>query len=132
VFWFWIVEAIIQAAGILIVCVFAICSITGDPSEGRMDNMWTNGLLVYALVVIVANVKVIMFSYSHYPFSITIIVLSILSYFIVAIALTELFPINEVLENYDSRGGILAVFVNPNSYFASIVVTFGCFIIAPL
>lgn len=58
--------------------MFALCAVSTDSSEGRMDNMWVGGLLVLTLVVLVANIKVAIFSFSHYWFSVLILVLSVL------------------------------------------------------
>ena len=113
------------------VSVHAVCDSTADTHEGRMHGMWFAGLLVYSLIVTVANIEILQFSYSHTWFSLTIIGLSIISYYIVSLLLTELLPIERWLENYNPRGGMYALFTNPNAWFAFIVVVVLCFILIP-
>ena len=93
VFWRWVFEAVWQGLAILMISVHAVCDSTSDRDEGRMHGMWFAGLLVYSLIVTVANIQILVFSYSHTWFSVTIIGLSILSYYVVSLLLTEILPI---------------------------------------
>jgi hypothetical protein len=97
-----------------------------------MGSMYVGGVLVFMLVVVVANIKVVTFSYSHYWFSVVMLVLSVLSFFIICLLLLDWLPISEFLENYESRGAIDYVFENPNSYFVFFLVVYGCFMFMPV
>ena len=131
VFWRWIFEAVWQGLAILMISVHAVCDGTSDSEEGRMHGMWFAGLLVYSLIVTVANIQILCFSYSHTWFSVAIIGISIVLYYIASLCLTELFPIQKWLENYNPRGGMYNLFVNPNAWLAFMIVIVMCFFLIP-
>ena len=112
--------------------MFAVCAITTDGDEGRMDNYYVGGFLVLALVVLVANIKVATFSYSHYWFSVLAMVLSVLFLFLWSAILTEWLPISEFLENYDSRGSTSKMVDNGMAWIAVFAVLYLCFMLTPI
>ena len=132
IFWYWIIEAMLQSVAILFISLFAVCAITTDGEEGRMDNMYVGGVLVLALVVLVANIKVVTFTFSHYWFSVLISFLSIVVLFLFSAILTEWLPISEFLENYDSRGSTVKMLANPMAWFAIFAVLYLCFMLTPI
>ncbi|CAG9326660.1 unnamed protein product [Blepharisma stoltei] len=131
-FWFWILEATLQACAICLISIFAICTVSGEWESGRMDSMWVYSVLVLALVIIVCNVKIILFSYIHFWFSLIIIALSILLYFLVSAIITEWLPMESFLDNYDGKGSTARMLKNPNSYLCMILITYFCFFMTPL
>jgi len=89
-----------------------------------MDNMWVASNLIFALVVIYSNIKVFLFSYTHYWFTILTLILSIMSYFLVAAIIMEWLPISESLENYSSYGSLERMLSNPNTWTIFVFLIF--------
>ncbi|CAG9326924.1 ATP8A1_3 [Blepharisma stoltei] len=131
IFWLWILEASLQGLAITIVVMFSLCGETSS-IEGRTNSMWTGSALIFAIVVIVANGKVVEFSYSHYWFSLTILSVSVLLYFFILAILTEWLPVSEWLDNYDSKGSLTQMFADGNTYLCSILLIFSFFFYKPL
>lgn len=132
VFWLWILEAFLQGLLVLTTSVGFICQTTGDPYTGKMDNMWVASEVVFGLVVIMVNIKVILISYSNYWFSIGIDILCTTSYYFFAWILTEWVPIDVFFDNYDSRGSTYRMLANPNTYSVTVVVLTLGFLFQPL
>ena len=131
VFWGWILEATLQGLAITILVVYSVCSVTGSHSTGRIDSMYVASVIIISLVVICVNMKVVIFSYTHYWFSVLIVALSILVYFSVCFMITDWFPIHVYFDNFNARGASSRMFENPNFYFASVVLIYGSFFIQP-
>lgn len=106
--------------------MYGVTSSTGDSDDGRIDTMWTGGVLVYACVVTLANLKVLQIHYVHFWFSLGMIALSIISYFICSAIFTEYLWISVVFGNFDGRGSTTKMLLNPNSYlvFITIIVAY--------
>lgn len=89
-----------------------------------MDNMWVASNLIFALVIIYSNIKVFLFSYTHYWFTILTLILSIMSFFFMAALIMEWLPIYEYLENYSSYGSLDRMFRNPNTWTIFVFLIF--------
>ena len=131
-FWEWIIEAIIQSLLILFISVFGLCSTAGTKHYGQIYSMEVSAVMVYGLVVIFVNVKVFIFSFSHTLFSVSILLISILNYYLVSAVITELLPISDTLDNFDSYGATSEMFGNPNAYILIIVLVYSAFFMQPL
>jgi phospholipid-transporting ATPase len=132
IFWFWVLEAFVQGLIVVLISVFTICMTTGDQLHGKMDNMWVAAKLIFGLVVFLVNIKVYLFSYSHYWFSILISALSTLSYIGFTVLLNDYLPIRSWLDNYDGRGSSIRLLKNPNTYSAIAIVFFIAIMISPI
>ncbi|CAG9326533.1 unnamed protein product [Blepharisma stoltei] len=132
VFWLWIVEAVLQAMLILFVAVLAICYYTGDEDYGRVNGMWVASDLVYSLVVIIVNLKIFLFSFTQYWFSILAIFGSIATYYLTSLILTMWLPIINWFDNYDGRGSTEQMFENPNTYSSLVLCIIGAFLFLPI
>lgn len=132
IFWFWVLEAFVQGLIIVLISMFTICMTSGDKTYGQMDNMWVGAKLIFGLVVFLVNIKVYLFSYSHYWFSILISMVSTGSYIGVTILLNDYFPIINWLDNYDSRGSSIRLLQNPNTYSAIVICFFVGFMVHPI
>ncbi|OMJ85156.1 hypothetical protein SteCoe_13546 [Stentor coeruleus] len=132
IFWFWVLEAFIQGLIIVLLSVFTICMTSSDRQYGQMDNMYVASKLIFGLVVFLVNIKVFIFSYSHYWFSILISALSTLSYIGFTVLLNDYLPIYLWLDNYDSRGSSRKLLKNPNTYSAVVICFFIGFMIHPI
>lgn len=88
-FWFWILEAVLQSIAVCLVPMFSLCSVSGDSDNGKIDSMWVASVLIFSLVVAVVNVKIVLFSYVHYWFSVSFIVISILLHLLVSAIVTD-------------------------------------------
>jgi phospholipid-transporting ATPase len=132
IFWFWILEAFCQGLVIVLLSLFALLVSTGDSEYGQMENVHVPASLIFALIVLFVNLKVINFSYSHYWFTILIIVVSTGSFFLFTALLTEILPINHWLDNFDSRGSSVRIMKNPNTYSAICISIFYGFFLKPI
>ena len=132
IFWFWVLEAFVQGLIIVLISMFTICMTSGDQKYGQMDNMWVGAKLIFGLVVFLVNIKVYLFSYSHYWFSIVISILSTGSYLCVTVLLNDYLPIINWLDNYDSRGSSVRLLKNPNTYSAIVICFFVGFMVHPI
>lgn len=94
--------------------------------------MWVASVLVYAMVVIFANLKVFLFSYSHFWFTLLLLLLSVLSFFACSAALTEFVPIISWLDNYDGVGSMRKLLINPNTYVSLVILVYGGFFLQPI
>jgi magnesium-transporting ATPase (P-type) len=130
-FWLWIVEATLQALVITIIAVYAICYTTGE-QDGRIMGMWEVSDLIYFLVVIVCNLRIFTFSRTIYWFSILAVLVSIGNYLFIAFMLTEVFPIESFLDNYDGRGSTSKFLSILNSYAAIVLSVILIFLIPPM
>lgn len=132
IFWFWVLEAFVQGLIVVLISVFTLCMTSGDQRYGQMDNMWVASKLIFGLVVFLVNIKVYLFSYSHYWFSILISALSTFSYIGFTVLLNDYLPIRSWLDNYDSRGSSIKLLQNPNTYSAIAIVLFIGIMIHPI
>jgi phospholipid-transporting ATPase len=130
-FWLWILESILQSALILFIGIFALCFYTGDEDDGHVENMWVGSVLVYAMVVLFANFRILTFTYTHFWFTWLAIFMSILMYFLVSAMLTQWLPMEEWLDNYDGRGSTWQMLKNPNSYTTILLCLVAGFLIQP-
>jgi magnesium-transporting ATPase (P-type) len=132
IFWFWVLEAFVQGLIIVLLSVFTICMTSSDKQYGQMDNMYVASKLIFGLVVFLVNIKVFIFSYSHYWFSILISALSTFSYIGFTVLLNDYLPIYLWLDNYDSRGSSRKLLKNPNTYSAIVICFFIGFMTHPI
>ena len=132
IFWFWVLEAFVQGLIIVLISVFTICMTSGDRMYGQMDNMWVAAKLIFGLVVFLVNIKVYLFSYSHYWFSLIISLLSTMSYVLVTVLMNDYLPIISWMDNYDSRGSSVKLLWNPNTYSAIVICFFVGFMVHPI
>jgi magnesium-transporting ATPase (P-type) len=80
VFWVWFSYGAIQALVLVLVCIRSI-EVSPTP-EGKTVSLWMSGSLVYAGVVIIANLKILGSFHLHSFWSVLIIMLSICTYFV--------------------------------------------------
>ena len=81
-----------------------MCGNTGHPIDGYVDDMWVASSMVLTVVTVIVNIRVMIFSYMYFWFSMVVLLLSILFYFLVCFMLTAWFPPSDLLDNYDSYG----------------------------
>ena len=121
VFWTWIFEGSLQGLVVLSICLFAICATSGDSLTGKMDNMWVASEVIFGVIVLMVNIKVVLLCHIHFSIIILACVLCSLSYFVFAWILTEMIQINLLFDNYDCRGSTRRMMLNPNSYLAGVL-----------
>ena len=132
IFWFWILEAFCQGLIIVLLSIFTLSWNTGDKDHGTMENVWVSSVLIFAMVVVFVNLKIITFTYSNFWFSLTIIALSAGSFFLCTILITEVLPIISWLDNFDSKGSSNRLVYNPNTYSAIVIILFVGFLTRPI
>jgi phospholipid-transporting ATPase len=115
-FWMWIIEGIISSIALLFVVIFAMCKYTGDKTYGTMENIWVGGMELYALIIVLVNLKVLMLSNRHFWFSILMLLLSIGSYFFTTFLIVEWMPMSELFGNWDMRHSSFRIFTSPIAY----------------
>lgn len=131
-FWQWILEAVFQSCVICLITFYAICYYSGDEESGRIDNMYVGSVLVYGMVVILANFRIFMFSQMHFWFTWLIMILSVVSYFVLSYFITERFYIEQLLDNWDSRSSTIRMLTNPNTYTAAFAILVICCMTNPI
>jgi phospholipid-transporting ATPase len=131
IFWKWVVEGSIHGIIIMITVAYVLAYSVNQPN-GKVAGMWEISDLTLSLVIIIANVKILTFSYTWYWFSVLIIILSIGSYFIIAIILTQWITISDYLDNYDGRGSTVKILQMPNTYAIILLVQVGFLLTDPL
>ena len=78
IFWLWIVFGVWQA---FIVCFATYYIFTCITSENHSLDFWADGMTVFGTVILIANIKILLFSNTYSLLSVTIIVLSVLFYY---------------------------------------------------
>ena len=121
-FWMWIIEGIFSSLALLFVVMYAMCQYSDDRVDGTMENMWVGGMELYALIVILVNIKVLMFSFRHFWFSILIILVSIGSYFLTTFLVVEWLPLSDFFDNWDMRQSSFRIFTSPTAYSVAVLL----------
>jgi magnesium-transporting ATPase (P-type) len=132
VFWTWILEGAVQGLVVLSVCIFSICSTSGDKDFGKMDDMWVASEVIFAVIVVTVNLKVVFLCHVQFWVIICACFLCSLSYFVFAWVLTEVIPISLLFDNYDSRGSTFRMMINPNTYLAGVLSIVINFLLSPV
>jgi len=81
-FWSWIFYGVWQSLLLTLPTFYAMEGNFIYEEDGYMFNFWTSGMTIFGYVIIVANVKVLLFSNRHSILSLTLIFGSILVYYI--------------------------------------------------
>ena len=131
VFWLWILEASFESWAIILLSVNALGYYSSE-EDGKIVGMWEISELVYIMVIIVANIRILMFTYTWYWFFIMALIFSVISYFISSLILTEWLPIRDYLDNFDGRGSTVKILAFPNTYIVIILLVVSIFTILPL
>lgn len=131
-FWLWIIEAALQALGVFLLTQISVCWYTSDVSNGRLENLWVAGVLAFGIVVVIVNLKVMTFTYAHYWFTLSSVLLGIGSYLLISAALTEWMEPAEWLDNYDSRGSTSRLLKSHNTYLVLCASVFVAFLHLPV
>lgn len=114
-FWKWMVCGIIDALFVFLIAFFSLSS----SNNGQSLDMWGIGTMAYSSVVIIANLKLIIYTNTHSIISTLIFFISILSYFIV-VFIMSFFP---VFYNYDN---FYEIILDKLYYFSSLLVISLC------
>jgi hypothetical protein len=97
-----------------------------------MVNLWVAGVGVNFLVVLVVNVKVFLFSKSHYWFTVIILVLSVAVFPFLSWLLTDALPVSQLLINYNSRGATSQWLENGPAILSCAISIYICFMLHPI
>ena len=115
-FWMWIIEGVLSSLALLFVVIYSMCQYSGDKTYGTMENIWVAGMELYALIVVLVNVKVLMLGNRQFWFSILMLLLSIGSYFLTTFLVVEWMPMSEFFDNWDMRHSSFRIFTSPIAY----------------
>ena len=88
-FWEWIILGAYQA-GVCVLVAFYVNTSSPSYENGQMDGFWMSGIIVYSSVILISNLKVIMFSFTK----------SILLYMTVGISIGVFLVILVILSNW--------------------------------
>lgn len=131
IFWKWVLEGIVHTFVFTVVGLLGISYASGYSDSGRMNNVFVVGTLIYGLMVILSNLKILTFTYSFYWFNLGLIFFSIIFYFYSTQVLDSVLPISEWLDNYEMYFSIYQLYKNPNAYLILFLVPYICFFIQP-
>lgn len=132
VFWQGIGEAAIKSVLICYLTFFSVCYYTGDESNGKDPNIWLGGVTMYCVIVLIANLYVLRFSYMINWLFVLFWLFSVGSFFLTHFIITEWLPIGVWLDNYDMRGATYSLFKNPNTYSVVVLLIAVCFMFYPI
>jgi magnesium-transporting ATPase (P-type) len=79
IFWTWILSATFQSI-IVIYISFAACERNFASPDGKVLQVWSSGIMVFGLVVLISNFKVLIISNDYSLGSMVIILLSLVLY----------------------------------------------------
>jgi len=97
IFWKWVLLGALQGVLILFLVLFGLEGGTASHDQyGQPASLWESGTIIYAMVVIVANVKVAYSTNVHSIYSTIIILLSIVSFFVIFYVENTLLFINQL------------------------------------
>ena len=130
-FWIWILEGAIQSGFILYGTFFTIGRVSGL-STGQMSSLSVMSVIVFEIVVIMVNLKVFIFSHSHFWFTLLPMFIDVILYFVLNALIFEGFPLSTYILNFDGYGAIQQIFKNPKTYIWIACCVYGCFIVEPL
>ncbi|EGR32840.1 phospholipid-translocating p-type flippase family protein, putative [Ichthyophthirius multifiliis] len=80
VFWIWFVSACVQGGIIFVISFFSMESNFIDQENGYQQWFWASGTMVFGLVVVISNLKVLIISNNHSIGSIFFNIFSLLAY----------------------------------------------------
>jgi len=132
VFWKGIGEAALKSVIICFLTFFSLCYYTGDESNGKDPNIWHGGIAMYCIIVLIANLYVLRFSYMINWIFVLFWLASVGSFFLSHFLMTEWLPIAGWLDNYDMRGATYKLFLNPNAYSVAVLLIALCFMFYPI
>lgn len=98
-FWSWVIMGTWQALFISLASFFSL-GLNFINEEGHLGGFWDSGTMVFACCVIVANLKVLIFSSIHSPFSIFTIGCSVFIY-IVSHIIVSLLKSSELYKSFE-------------------------------
>jgi phospholipid-transporting ATPase len=110
-FWKWMLYGILQAY--LVYYIIFNCNNTFDP-EGNQNDLFTIGSIVYSAVVLIVNIRIFVSTCSHSIFSVTILILSILSYYITVAIMSPFYK----FDNFNH----IKMINNTNFYLSTLLV----------
>lgn len=98
IFWYWILMGAWQACVILFLTYYIFTCITSE--EYTLD-FWAQGMAVYSTVVLVANIKIILFSNTFSLLTLSAIILSVLFYYSNYILESYIYTTADVFDSFE-------------------------------
>lgn len=98
IFWYWIVMGAWQACLICFATYYIFTCIT---SEDYILDIWASGMTIYGSVILVANIKIILFSNTFSLLSMSIIILSVLFYYSNYVLESYLYTTGDVFDSFE-------------------------------
>lgn len=118
-FWKWVLIGIIQGA--IMFCFFYYSNNSPDVN-GRYQDLWSVGSMVYGAIVIIVNIRILYATNNHSLFSFTLFFLTVLSYFIVLIIMSK-------YQHFENFNNITIIFSNPNYFLSTCSTILLCLIL---
>ena len=132
VFWLWIFEAALQGFFTLTISIYSLCYYSGNKDHGYNDSMFVAGILVFTMIIFIANTKVFTFSYMQFWFTLFANGISTISYVASTAIITEILPITSWLDNFDRIYSTSQMLKNPNTYLAMSAIITLAFMVHPI
>jgi len=113
-FWLWFINAVIQS---VIVGEFSIRAMESNfvSHDGYEVDLWISGAMIFGLIVVMVNLKILTFSYSNTPLSLFILICSILLY-IFSVAVVNFIISSDIYKEFADLWKI------PNLYWGAIEI----------
>ena len=130
-FWVWILEGAIQSGVVMFGTFFTIGRVSGL-ATGQMSSLSVMSVIVFEIVVIMVNLKVFLFSHSHFWFTLLPMFVDITLYFVINAFVYQGLPLSTYALNFDGYGALGQIFMNPNTYIWITCCVYACFIVEPV
>mmetsp|Transcript_32158 Transcript_32158/g.37083 ORF Transcript_32158/g.37083 Transcript_32158/m.37083 type:complete len:387 (-) Transcript_32158:46-1206(-) len=113
-FWYWFLFGAVQAVVVIYFCFYSLLEASPQAEGGISNGFWTAGQMSLTAVVIIVNIKIVLFSNTFHFLNVFFLVGSVLIYIL------TFYVLNEV-KTYDLYGDFLRLFRSPNFYFGILI-----------
>jgi len=110
-FWKWVLTGALQG---LILFVFYFFSFNGIDSDGKSQNLWSIGSMIYFGIVLAANLRLLFTTHNHTWISFLLISKSILSYFVILLIMSS-------FKNFENFNNFLMIMSSLKFYLVTLL-----------
>jgi phospholipid-transporting ATPase len=110
-FWKWVLTGTLQG---LILFVFYFFSFNGIDEDGKSQNLWSVGSMIYFGIILAANLRLLYTTNNHTWISFSLIFISIFSYFVVLFIMS-------LFKNFENLNNFLMIVNSSKFYFVTLL-----------
>jgi len=113
-FWLWMLNAFYQSVVVGWFCILAL-ERNFPTNDGYQVDIWISGTMIFGLVVVISNLKILTFSYSETPVTLFVVWGSIILY-VISVAIVNAMTSSELYNDFAD------LFHIPNLYWGSLEI----------